>query len=240
MNRPLYCSVGAIVVLLASMMVSCGLTDTSRIAKTGVAQPSVAPPPANASIQRAERVDPDKIPCQELTPPVMTADTAKTIPTTVASPGLSEDDENLKELENSLPLNSSRVPISLDKLIIKLGKSYDRVEKEMGHEYIWTFRNGLEIRAGSGCGDKEMFNAVTFSARSLKPIPNCPYCPFGFVINQTTFNQVNARFKNKLQKLYYPKNAFKVYADGAWNHFYFKNQKLTEISIALFEWDMVS
>ena len=151
-----------------------------------------------------------------------------------------EKGQNIEELQEYLPSGSIRVPISWTQLIRNLGKNYDRVQIEpSGEYYIWMFRNGLEISAVSGEEDAEPFGGITFSTESQKPIPNCP---FGFVLNKTTFNEVNLRFNKKLRKM--PGDGFgegfKVYAGRTWNHFYFKNKKLVSISIALWEKDKVN
>lgn len=142
-----------------------------------------------------------------------------------------------KVAERSPSLDSITVPISLVELTKKLGKSYKTViDAPSGNYYVWRLGSGLEISAYSGTENNEPFQWISFSSRSQKSIPDCP---FGFVLNQTTFNEVNSRFNKKLRKLEY-QDGFKVYARRIWNHFYFKNNKLIKITIALWEEDKVS
>lgn len=152
-----------------------------------------------------------------------------------------EKNKYSEELKNNLPLKSIAVPISLEKLISKLGKSQNNIEEwPSGSFYIWTFRNGLYIDAsfsGSEEEEKKIFDKITLSIKSKKIIPNCP---FDFILNETTYDEVNSKFNYKLRKLDYVSDEFKVYSNRMWNYFKFKNKILIEITIATWEQDMTN
>jgi len=133
-----------------------------------------------------------------------------------------------------LRIDSINVPISLAVLVGKLGRNYFTCDDTIsGNYYIWKFQNGLQISAPSVTSDVEPFEEIIIASESSGPIANCP---FGFVLNQTTFNQVKSRFGSKLRP--FPRG-YKVYSTGRWNHFYFKNKRLVEITLATFEVDKV-
>jgi len=140
--------------------------------------------------------------------------------------------------KKDLPLNAISVPTTVTKLISLLGK-YTRYQESLisTGAYIWNFKTGLEIYADSGGSEEEMKQIIDRIIFSVKSDGSTPSCPFGFVLNQTTFDEVNTRFKLKKTESF-DGDEFKARNNNMWSYFEFKNKILVRVTIASWEQDM--